>query len=331
MSVPQEMTAIEITEPGGPDVLKPGRRPVPEPGDGEILIKVAAAGINRPDVFQRKGAYPPPPGAPDTPGLEVSGTVVATGKGAQRWKAGDEVCALVAGGGYAEYCTAPEVQALPVPQGIGLVDAAAIPETFFTVWTNVFDRARLSDGESLLVHGGSSGIGTTAIQIATALGATVYATAGSQEKCAVCVELGATQAINYREADFEAEIKAATDKRGVDVILDMVAGDYIMKNIRLLAPEGRLVFIAFLKGSKAEVDFNRVMRNRLSILGSTLRPQSVDAKGRIAARLHEIVWPLIEAGRVKPVIDTRLPLAEAAQGHALMESSQHIGKIVLTV
>lgn len=331
MPVPQEMTAIEITEPGGPEVLKPGKRPVPEPGEGEILIKVAAAGINRPDVFQRKGTYPPPPGAPDTPGLEVSGAVVSTGAGVTRWKEGDQVCALVAGGGYAEYCTAPEVQALPVPKGIELVDAAALPETFFTVWTNVFDRARLKDGETLLVHGGTSGIGTTAIQLATALGATVYATAGSDEKCGVCVDLGATLAVNYRDADFEAEIKAATDKRGVDVVLDMVAGDYIMKNIRLLAPEGRLVFIAFLKGSKAEVDFNRLMRNRLSILGSTLRPQSVEAKGKIAARLAETVWPLIEAGRIRPVIDTRLPLAEAAQGHALMESSQHIGKIILTV
>ncbi len=331
MSLPSEITVIEISEPGGPEVLKPATRPMPAVGEGEILIKVAAAGINRPDVFQRKGAYPPPPGAPEWPGLEVSGTVVAVGAGASDWSEGDAVCALVAGGGYADYCVAPTAQALPVPKGIDLIDAAALPETFFTVWTNVFDRAALAPGESLLVHGGSSGIGTTAIQMATALGATVYATAGTAEKCAVCEELGATKAINYREDDFEEAIKTATEGRGVDVVLDMVAGDYVMKNLRLLAPEGRLVFIAFLKGSKAEVDFNRLMRNRLKILGSTLRPQSVEAKGRIAACLRETVWPLIEAGRIRPVVDSRFPLAEAAKGHALMESSQHVGKIILTV
>jgi len=331
MSVPTEMTVIEITEPGGPEVLKPATRPVPQPGAGEILIKVAAAGINRPDVFQRKGAYPAPPGAPEWPGLEVAGTVVACGAGVSDWKEGDTVCALVAGGGYAEYCAAPAMQALPVPKGIDLADAAALPETFFTVWTNVYDRAALQSGETLLVHGGSSGIGTTAIQMAHALGATVYATAGSAEKCAVCEELGAVKAINYRDADFEDEIKAATGKRGVDVILDMVAGDYVMKNIRLLAPEGRLVFIAFLHGSKAEVDFNRVMRNRLKIMGTTLRPQSVEAKGAIAAKLKERVWPLIEAGTIRPIIDSRFPLAEATEGHALMESSRHVGKILLTV
>jgi NADPH2:quinone reductase len=331
MPVPTEMTAIEITEPGGPEVLKPGKRPVPKPQAGEILIKVAAAGINRPDVFQRKGNYPPPPGAPDTPGLEVSGAVAALGEGVTTWNIGDAVCALVAGGGYAEYCVAPVLQALPVPKGLDLVEAAALPETLFTVWTNVYDRAGLAKGETMLVHGGTSGIGTTAIQLATALGSTVFATAGSDEKCAFCVKLGAAQAINYREADFEEALKAATDGRGVDVVLDMVGGDYIAKNLRLLAPEGRLVFIAFLKGAKAEVDFNRLMRNRLKIMGSTLRPQSVEAKGRIAASLQEKVWPLLEAGRVRPVIDSRYPLAEAAQAHARMESSAHIGKIVLTV
>jgi NADPH2:quinone reductase len=331
MPVPTEMTAIEITEPGGPEVLKPGKRPVPKPQAGEILIKVAAAGINRPDVFQRKGNYPPPPGAPDTPGLEVSGAVAALGEGVTTWNIGDAVCALVAGGGYAEYCVAPVLQALPVPKGLDLVEAAALPETLFTVWTNVYDRAGLAKGETMLVHGGTSGIGTTAIQLATALGSTVFATAGSDDKCAFCVKLGAAQAINYREADFEEALKAATDGRGVDVVLDMVGGDYIAKNLRLLAPEGRLVFIAFLKGAKAEVDFNRLMRNRLKIMGSTLRPQSVEAKGRIAASLQEKVWPLLEAGRVRPVIDSRYPLAEAAQAHARMESSAHIGKIVLTV
>ena len=331
MPVPTEMTAIEITEPGGPEVLKPGKRPVPKPLAGEILIKIAAAGINRPDVFQRKGSYPPPPGAPDTPGLEVSGTVAALGEGVTTWTIGDQVCALVVGGGYAEYCVAPILQALPIPKGLDLVEAAALPETLFTVWTNVYDRAGLAKGETMLVHGGTSGIGTTAIQLATALGSTVFATAGSDDKCAFCVKLGAAQAINYREADFEEALKAATDGRGVDVVLDMVGGDYIARNLRLLAPEGRLVFIAFLKGAKAEVDFNRLMRNRLKIMGSTLRPQSVEAKGRIAASLREKVWPLLEAGRVRPVIDSRYPLAEAAQAHARMESSAHIGKIVLTV
>ncbi len=331
MTLPTTMTAIEITEPGGPEVLKPVARPVPSPAAGEILIKVVGAGINRPDVFQRKGAYPPPPGAPDIPGLEVSGTVAAVGDDVTAWKVDDPVCALVAGGGYAEYCLAPTEQVLPIPDGMALADAAALPETFFTVWTNVFDRAALKAGESLLVHGGSSGIGTTAIQIAKHLGATVFATAGSGEKCALCEKLGATKAINYRDEDFEAALKTATDKKGVDVILDMVGGDYVAKNIRLLAPEGRLVFIAFLKGSKAEVDFNRVMRHRLKIMGSTLRPQSVEAKGKIAGHLRQTVWPLLDAGTVRPIIDSRFPLAEAAKAHALMESSTHMGKILLTL
>ena len=331
MPLPETMTAIDITEPGGPEVLKPVSRPVPKPGQGEILIKVVGAGINRPDVFQRKGAYPPPPGAPDIPGLEVSGTVAAVGDGVTSWEEGDPVCALVAGGGYAEYCLAPVEQALPIPKGMEIADAAALPETFFTVWTNVFDRAALQAGETLLVHGGSSGIGTTAIQLAKNLGATVYATAGSAEKCALCEDLGAAKAINYREEDFEAVLKAETNKKGIDVILDMVAGDYIAKNIRLLAPEGRLVFIAFLKGSKAEVDFNRVMRHRLRIMGSTLRPQSVEAKGRIADHLRKTAWPLLDTGTIRPIIDSRFPLSKAADAHALMESSAHMGKILLTV
>jgi NADPH:quinone reductase len=330
MPVPSTMTAIEITEPGGPEVLQPVSRPVPSPAAGEVLIKVLGAGINRPDVFQRKGAYPAPPGASDIPGLEVSGTIAALGAGVTSWQAGDAVCALVAGGGYAEYCVAPIEQVLPIPSGMEVADAAALPETFFTVWTNVFDRAALQPGESLLIHGGSSGIGTTAIQLAKNLGSTVYATAGSPEKCALCEKLGATKAINYRDEDFEEVLKAATNKGGVDVILDMVGGDYVAKNIRLLAPEGRLAFIAFLKGSKAEVDFNRVMRHRLKIMGSTLRPQSVAAKGKIAGHLKQTVWPLLDSGAVQPIIDSRFPLSDAAGAHALMESSAHMGKILLT-
>lgn len=330
MPVPSTMTAIEITEPGGPEVLQPVSRPVPSPAAGEVLIKVLGAGINRPDVFQRKGAYPAPPGASDIPGLEVSGTIAALGAGVTSWQEGDAVCALVAGGGYAEYCVAPVEQVLPIPNGMEVADAAALPETFFTVWTNVFDRAALQPGESLLIHGGSSGIGTTAIQLAKNLGSTVYATAGSPEKCALCEKLGATKAINYRDEDFEEVLKAATNKGGVDVILDMVGGDYVAKNIRLLAPEGRLVFIAFLKGSKAEVDFNRVMRHRLKIMGSTLRPQSVAAKGKIAGHLKQTVWPLLDSGAVQPIIDSRFPLSDAAGAHALMESSAHMGKILLT-
>ena len=331
MTLPDNMTVIEISAPGPSDVLKPVTRSIDRPGAGEILIKVAAAGINRPDVFQRKGAYPPPPGASDIPGLEVSGTVAAVGTGVESWKIGDAVCALVTGGGYAEYCLAPVAQTLPVPRGMDLADAAALPETFFTVWTNVFDRAALQPGESLLVHGGSSGIGTTAIQLAKNLGATVYATAGSAEKCALCVSLGASEAINYKDVDFEEAMRSSTGGRGVDVVLDMVGGDYIPKNLRLLAPEGRLVFIAFLKGSKAEVDFSRVMRNRLQILGSTLRPQSIEAKGKIAKELRTRVWPLLESGAIRPIIDTRFPLAQAADAHALMEISTHMGKILLIV
>ena len=328
-ALPDRMTAIEIETPGGPEVLVPGERPVPAPGMGEVLIRVAAAGVNRPDVLQRQGGYPPPPGASDIPGLEVAGQVVALGPEAGGLQPGDEVTALVTGGGYAAYCAAPVPQCLPVPKGLSPIEAAAIPETFFTVWTNVFDRGRLQAGESLLVHGGSSGIGTTAIQLAAALGSRVFATAGSAEKCRACEALGAERAINYREADFVEVVKAATG-RGADVILDMVGGDYIQRNLKALAPEGRLCYIAFLGGSKAEVDLLPLMLKRLSITGSTLRARDVAFKGAIARNLRETVWPLIEAGRVKPVIHRTFPLTEAAEAHRLMESSAHIGKIVLT-
>jgi putative PIG3 family NAD(P)H quinone oxidoreductase len=329
--LPDTMCAIEIKTPGGPEVLVPALRPVPKPSKGEILVKVVAAGVNRPDVLQRQGGYPPPKGASDIPGLEIAGCVVAVGEGATRFEEGDEVCALVAGGGYAEYCTVPEPQALPAPQGLDLVNAAALPETFFTVWTNVFERGRLKSGETFLVHGGSSGIGTTAIQLASAFGARVFATAGNNMKCQACEKLGAERAINYREEDFVEVIQQATKKRGVDVILDMVGGDYIEKNISLLATDGRLVNIAYLKGSKVEVNFLPVMLKRLTLTGSTLRPRSVAEKGAIARALEEKVWPLIASRRIAPVIEGRFPLARAADAHRLMETSAHIGKIVLVV
>ncbi len=329
--LPETMTAIKITEPGGPEVLQPREVPVPAPGDGEILVKVAAAGINRPDVFQRRGFYPPPPGAPDTPGLEIAGEVVATGPGTQRFSVGDTVCALVAGGGYAEYCVAAEANALPVPDGFTMVQAASLPETFFTVWTNVFDRGRLAEGETILVHGGSSGIGTTAIMLAKAFGARVLVTAGSDEKCAFCETLGADRAINYRDEDYVEVVKEVTGGKGADVILDMVGGDYIERDVAAAAESGRIVLIAFLKGSRAELDFNRVMRSRLTITGSTLRPRTVAEKANIAKALEEKVWPLLAAGRIAPVIDSEFPLAEAASGHARIEEKDHIGKIVLTV
>jgi len=293
------------------------------------LIRVAAAGINRPDILQRTGNYPPPPGASPILGLEVSGTVAALGAEVAGWHEGDAVCALVAGGGYAEYCVAPAPQCLPVPKGVALVDAAGLPETFFTVWTNVFDRGRLAAGESFLVHGGSSGIGTTAIQLARAFGAHVFATAGSPEKCAVCRDLGAERAIDYRQEDFVAILKEATQGRGVDVILDMVGGPYVEKNLRSLALEGRLVQIAFLQGSKVTLDLAHLMMRRQTITGSTLRPRPVAEKAAIARNLRDKVWPLIEAGKVRPVIDRTFPLAEAAAAHRLMESSAHIGKILL--
>ena len=329
--LPDTMCAIEIKTPGGPEVLVPALRPVPKPSKGEILVKVVAAGVNRPDVLQRQGGYPPPKGASDIPGLEIAGCVVAVGEGATRFEEGDEVCALVAGGGYAEYCTVPEPQALPAPQGLDLVNAAALPETFFTVWTNVFERGRLKSGETFLAHGGSSGIGTTAIQLASAFGARVFATAGNNMKCQACEKLGAERAINYREEDFVEVIQQATKKRGVDVILDMVGGDYIEKNISLLATDGRLVNIAYLKGSKVEVNFLPVMLKRLTLTGSTLRPRSVAEKGAIARALEEKVWPLIASRRIAPVIEGRFPLARTADAHRLMETSAHIGKIVLVV
>ena len=329
-TLPADMTVIEITEAGGPEVLKPATRPVPEPAEGEVLIKVAAAGVNRPDVLQRQGAYPPPPGASDIPGLEIAGEVVALGAGVSGIAIGDQVCSLVTGGGYAEYCTAPAPQCMPIPAGLSIVEAGAVPETFFTVWNNVFDRCGLQAGESFLVHGGSSGIGTTAIQIAKAFGAKVFATAGSADKCKACADLGADHAINYREEDFVAIAKAET-KGGLDVILDMVGGDYVQKNIKALRPEGRLCYIAFLGGSKTEIDLMPVMLKRLTITGSTLRASSVAHKAAIADNLREKVWPLVAEGKIKPVMHADFPLEKASEAHALMESSQHIGKIVLTV
>jgi NADPH:quinone reductase len=322
---------IEIREPGGPEVLVLAERPLPVPGPGEVVIKVAAAGVNRPDVAQRQGKYPPPPGASDIPGLEVAGAITAIGSDVREWSVGDRVCALLAGGGYAEYCAAPAPQCLPIPPRLSEIEAAAIPETFFTVWTNVFERGRLASGESLLVQGGASGIGTTAIQLAHARGARVFATAGSAEKCAACVRLGAERAINYHEEDFVAIARAATDGRGIDVILDMVGGDYFPRHLDLLAPDGRLVQIATLGGPKAQIFLPAVMQRRLTITGSTLRARSVAEKGAIAARLRAEVWPLLDAGRVRPVLFKTFPLREAAAAHRLMESGAHIGKIVLTL
>ncbi|MBB4285495.1 NAD(P)H-quinone oxidoreductase [Roseospira goensis] len=331
-ALPETMPCIEIATPGGPEALVPAERPLPMPAEGEVLIKVHAAGVNRPDVIQRKGHYPAPKDASDLPGLEVAGEIVALGAGDTGGLAvGDAVCALLAGGGYAAYAVAPAPQVLPIPAGFDWVKAAAVPETVFTVWHNVFERAALKPGERLLVHGGSSGIGTTAIQLAKAFGATVFTTAGSDEKCAACRSLGADLAINYATEDFVEAVKTATDGRGVDVILDMVGGDYLPRNVSILAPEGRHVSIAFLARSTVEMNFMPVMRKRLTLTGSTLRPQPVEAKGRIARAVHETVWPLLEAGTVAPLIHTTLPLAQAAEAHALMESSAHIGKIVLTV
>jgi putative PIG3 family NAD(P)H quinone oxidoreductase len=328
-TLPASMTAIEIKKPGGPDVLVAASRPVPQAGAGEILVRVAAAAVNRPDILQRKGAYNPPPGTTDIPGLDIAGTVVALGAGVAGWRIGDTVTALVSGGGYAEYCVAPAPQCLPVPRGYDMIRAACLPETFFTVWTNVFERGRLQPGESLLVHGGSSGIGTTAIQLGRAFGARVFATAGSPEKCAACLRLGAAQAIDYRREDFVAAIQAATGGKGVDVILDMVGGDYIPRNLACLAVEGRLVQIAFLSGSKQEIDILPLMMKRLTLTGSTLRPRTVAQKGAIADQLRARVWPLLDAGTVAPVVHATFPLREAAAAHRLMETSAHIGKIVL--
>jgi len=325
------MQAIEISRPGGPEVLRPTARPLPRAGRGEALVRVLAAGVNRPDVLQRKGAYAPPPGASDLPGLEVAGVIEGGDLDGSGFGIGDAVCALVAGGGYAEHCAVPVPQLLPVPAGLSFTEAASLPETFFTVWSNVYDRARLAPGEVLLVQGGSSGIGVTAIQLAHALGNKVLATAGSDEKCRACVELGAARAINYRSEDFVAAAKEFTAGRGVDVILDMVAGDYVPREMQCLADDGRLVIIALLGGARADVDLGAILRRRLVITGSTLRPRPVEFKGAIARRLRSVVWPLIEAGRIRPVLFRSFPLAEAAAAHALMESGQHIGKIVLEV
>jgi len=317
------MRAIAIREFGAPEVLVEVERPDPQPGAGELLIQVSASGVNRPDVFQRKGAYAPPPGASDLPGLEVAGTIAAG------LKLGDRVCALVAGGGYAELCVAPIPQCLPVPVGLNDIEAATLPETFFTVWSNVFDRGGLKAGETLLVQGGSSGIGVTAIQLGKAFGATVIVTAGSDDKCAACLSLGADQAINYRSADFVEEVKRLTGGRGADVVLDMVAGDYVGRELRCLADDGRIVIIAVQGGVKSEINAGDVLRRRLTVTGSTLRPRSVAFKGAIAGALREKVWPLLEAGRIKPVIERVFEAADAAAAHALMESGQHVGKIVL--
>lgn len=331
MSLPAAMRAIEIARPGGPEVLTPTTRPLPIPGPGEILIRVAAAGVNRPDALQRAGAYDPPPGASDLPGLEAAGIVAAIGPGVTAWAPGDRVTALLPGGGYADYAVTHEDHALPVPARLSFPEAAALCETLFTVWSNVFERGRLQAGESFLVHGGSSGIGTTAIQLAALRGARVFATAGSPEKCAACVDLGAERGIDYRREDFVAVTKELTAGRGVDVILDMVGGDYLARDIRALAPEGRLVMIAHLAGAKAELNFAQVMVKRLTITGSTLRPQSIEAKARIAAALRREVWPHLETGRLRPVMDRVFPLEDAAEAHARMESSAHIGKIVLAL
>ena len=323
------MIAVEIARPGPPEVLQVVERDRPSIADGEVLIRVAAAGVNRPDIMQRLGKYPPPPGASDLPGLEVSGEVVAT-SGVGRWNTGDRVCALIAGGGYAEYCAAPAVQCLPVPAGMDDVPAAAVPETYFTVWTNVFQRGRLQRGETLLVHGGTSGIGTTAIQLAKAFGATVIATAGSDDKCAGCMELGALVAVNYKREDFVAAVRAATNGRGVDVILDIVGGDYVPRNIECLALNGRLVQIGLIGGPRAQVDLRAVLQKRLTLTGSTLRARSVEEKGALARELETHVWPLLAAGIVRPVVHATFPLRQAADAHRLLESGDVIGKIVLT-
>ncbi len=325
------MRYVALRAPGGPDQLVLAEGPTPTPSAGEVLIRVAAAGVNRPDVLQREGKYPPPPGASPILGLEVAGTVVGHGADVRDWNVGDQVCALVAGGGYAEECVAPAPQCLPVPKGLSLIEAAALPETCLTVWTNLFQRGHLAAGETVLIHGGAGGIGTTAIQLAHAYGARVVTTAGTAEKCAACVTLGADWAINYHASDFVAEVRRLTGDRGVDVVLDIVGGEYVARNLRALAVEGRLVQIAFMQGSRVELDVRPIMTKRLTVTGSTLRPRSVAEKGAIACAVRERVWPLIEAGRVRPVIDRVFPLADAAAAHRRMESSAHIGKIVLEV
>jgi len=328
---PREMTVVEIAAPGGPEQLKPAKRAVPTPGNGEVLVRVAAAGVNRPDVMQRQGRYPPPAGASDLPGLEISGEVVALGPTVSTLSIGDKVTALLSGGGYAEYAIAAAPLCLPVPDGISMVEAAAIPETFFTVWTNLFDRGRCKAGDTVLIHGGTSGIGTTAIQLAAAWGARVFATAGSDDKARTCERLGAVRGINYRTEDFVAVMRAATEDKGVDVTLDMVAGSYVARNLDIAALEGRVVTISLLGGSRAEINMGLILTKRLTLTGSTLRSRSVAQKAEVAAAVLKNVWPLLAAGRVRPVIHATFPLAEASEAHRLMETSSHIGKIVLNV
>lgn len=331
MSLPDKMTVIAMTAPGDPDVLQPQTRDLPKPSDTQILVRVRAAGVNRPDVMQRQGKYPPPPGAPDYPGLEIAGEVAALGAKASRWNVGDKVCALVPGGGYAEYALVDETNALPVPKGFSFTEAAALPETFFTVWHNVFERGRLQTGETMLIHGGSSGIGTTAIMLAKAFGAKAIATAGSKEKCDACVTLGADFAIDYKTQDFVALTKEHTGGKGADLIVDMVGGDYVERNLDAAAVEGRIVQIATQKGFKVEMNLLKIMSKRLTFTGSTLRPRPVADKAAIADALRTKVWPLLDQGKIKPVIDSTFPLAEANKAHARMESSGHVGKIVLTI
>ena len=330
-NLPKDMTAIKISEPGGPEVLVPTVIPIPKPKKGEVLVKTAAAGVNRPDIMQRKGNYPPPRGASEIPGLEVSGTIVKISDDVRFWKIGDKVCALVAGGGYAEYCTAPALQCLPIPKSLSMEEAAALPETLFTVWDNVFTRGKLQPEETILIHGGSSGIGTTAIQLASSVGANVITTAGSDEKCKACEKLGASAAINYRKTEFLEEVKKITNQKGVDVILDIVGGDYVARNLRALSKGGRLIQIAVQGGNKAEIPLHLIMTKQITFTGSTLRPRSVEEKALIKEQLRDKAWPLIESGEVKPLIYERFPLKQASNAHALMDSSAHIGKIVLTV
>jgi NADPH2:quinone reductase len=331
MSVPLEMTVVEIAAPGGPEQLKPTQRPVPRPGDGEVLVRVAAAGVNRPDVMQRQGRYPPPAGASDLPGMEIAGAIVALGPNVSGLSMGDEVTALLPGGGYAGYAVAAAPLCLPLPSGISMVEAAAIPETFFTVWTNVFDRGRCKAGDTVLIHGGTSGIGTTAIQLAAAWGARVFATAGSDQKVQACVRLGAIRGINYRTEDFVEVMRAETGGKGVDITLDIVAGSYVARNLEVAAIEGRVVVISLLGGSRAEINMGLILTKRLTLTGSTLRPRTVAQKAEVADAVRKNVWPLLAAGRVRPVIHATFPLAQAAEAHRLMETSNHIGKIVLTV
>ena len=331
MSVPLEMTAIEIAAPGGPEQLKPTRRPMPRPGVEEVLVRVAAAGVNRPDVMQRQGRYPPPAGASDLPGLEIAGEIVELGPRVFGWSIGDKVTALLPGGGYAEYAIAAAPLCLPVPAGISLVEAAAIPETFFTVWTNLFDRGRCKAADTVLIHGGTSGIGTTAIQLAAAWGARVFATAGSDDKARACERLGAVRGINYRTEDFVEVLRSQTADRGVDVILDMVAGSYVARNLDIAALEGRVVVISLLGGSRAEINMSLILTKRLTLTGSTLRSRTVAQKAEVADAVRKNVWPLLAAGRVRPIIHATFPLTEAGEAHRLMEASNHIGKIVLTL